>query len=182
MSLSHGILGFLSYGNMTGYDLAKVFNSSVNFFWCAQNSHIYLELNKLEKQGYVSCEHIIQSDKPNKKLYHITESGKEEFLNWLSKDSSETVEKNKNAFLLKLFFSGEMKPEESIKILKKFIDDCQKYADRMSSIPENISKNRDGIEDYKILYWEMTAQFGNRYINLCIEWAKRCIHKLEEYK
>ena len=69
MSLSHGILGFLSYGNMTGYDLAKVFNSSVNFFWCAQNSHIYLELNKLEKQGYVSCEHIIQSDKPNKKLH-----------------------------------------------------------------------------------------------------------------
>lgn len=79
MSLSHGILGFLSYSNMTGYDLAKIFDSSVKFFWYARANHIYLELTKLEKKSYVKCEYIVQQDKPNKKLYHITDEGKKNF-------------------------------------------------------------------------------------------------------
>ena len=79
MSLSHSILGFLSYESMTGYDLAKAFGSSVRFFWYAQTSHIYLELNKLEKKEYVTCEVIVQTDKPSKKLYSITPKGKRRF-------------------------------------------------------------------------------------------------------
>ena len=56
MSLQHGVLGFLNYGSMSGYDLAKAFSSSVQFFWNAQNSQIYLVLDKLEKQGFVDLD------------------------------------------------------------------------------------------------------------------------------
>ena len=56
MSLAHGVLGFLNYGSMSGYDLAKAFSSSVQFFWNAQNSQIYLVLNKLEKQGFAQTQ------------------------------------------------------------------------------------------------------------------------------
>ena len=41
MSLANGILGFLAYGEMTGYDLTKAFNSSVRFFWHAQKAQVY---------------------------------------------------------------------------------------------------------------------------------------------
>nr|WP_286130997.1 PadR family transcriptional regulator [Clostridium sp. 12(A)] len=104
MSLSHSILGFLSYGSMTGYELAKAFSSSIRFFWYAQASHIYLELNKLEKKEFVTCEIIVQTDKPSKKLYTITEEGKREFLSWLSKENNEFNKGSKNAFLMKVFF------------------------------------------------------------------------------
>lgn len=43
MSLAFGILGFLNYAPMSGYDLVRAFDSSLQFFWHAQNSHIYLE-------------------------------------------------------------------------------------------------------------------------------------------
>lgn len=69
MSLSFGILGFLNYGPMSGYDIVKAFESSLQFFWHAQNSHIYLELKKLEKQGYICGEIVIQSDRPNKGFF-----------------------------------------------------------------------------------------------------------------
>lgn len=178
MSLSNGILGFLLYDSMTGYDLAKAFNSSVRFFWHAQNSHIYLELNKLENKGYVSCEHIVQNDKPNKKLYSITDSGKKEFFKWLEENNNEN-QKRKDAFLMKIFFSGNLKPDKSIKILKEFIKDCDTYCKSMSDIPDNIEKYKGNIDHYKVLYWKFTADFGNRYIKMCIDWANNCIKELE---
>lgn len=179
MSLSHGILGFLSYGDMTGYDLAKAFNSSVKFFWYAQNSHIYLELNKLEKQGYITHEQIIQTDKPNKKLYSITPAGKEEFLNWIAYDSND-INKNKDAFLLKIFFAGNKSPEQTIEILKQFLQDSIDYANSMSTIPENIKNYGENLDPYQVMYWEFTADFGRRHIQLCIDWANDCIKKLEK--
>lgn len=79
MSLTYGILGFLSYGSMTGYDLAKAFGCSVNFFWNAQTSQIYRELGRMEGEGLVASELVLQTQRPNKKLYSITEKGRESF-------------------------------------------------------------------------------------------------------
>ena len=43
--LKHGILGLLNYGDMTGYEIREAFESSLKFFWPAQTSQIYRELN-----------------------------------------------------------------------------------------------------------------------------------------
>ena len=180
MSLPHGILGFLTYGEMSGYDLAKAFGSSVKFFWHAQNSHIYLELNKLEKHGYVTCELIAQTEKPNKKLYRITESGKHEFLRWLSAESKEFSKGMKNAFLMKIFFSGNVSPEQSIELLTTFIEDCEEYILSLSDVPESIEQYSALVEPYNLIYWQFTADFGHSYMQMCIDWARRCIQKLEE--
>ena len=56
MALKQGLLGLLNYGEMTGYELAKAFNDSLSFFWQAQTSQIYRELNQLEAEGLVYTE------------------------------------------------------------------------------------------------------------------------------
>ena len=38
MSLKHAILGFLSFAPLTGYDLKKAFDRSVQHFWPANQS------------------------------------------------------------------------------------------------------------------------------------------------
>lgn len=48
--LKHGILGLLNYGDMTGYEIMKVFRDSLSFFWTANTSQIYRELNTLKKR------------------------------------------------------------------------------------------------------------------------------------
>lgn len=180
MSLSHSILGFLSYGSMTGYDLAKAFGSSVRFFWYAQTSQIYLELNKLEKKEFVTCEIIIQTEKPSKKLYSITPEGKEEFLRWLSQENNEFTKGNKNAFLMKVFFSGCRPPKECIDMLSDFMNDCIHYQDEMQQIPDSIGHYGSMVEQEQKLYWQLSADFGYSYIQMCIDWAHRSIKKLEE--
>lgn len=51
MGLQHGILGFLNYGPCSGYELTKAFHSSVQFFWPAQTSQIYLTLGNWRMPG-----------------------------------------------------------------------------------------------------------------------------------
>jgi len=182
MSLSHSILGFLSYGSMTGYDLAKAFGSSVKFFWYAQTSHIYLELSKLEQKEFVTCEVVVQTEKPSKKLYSITERGKNEFFRWLSSDNHEFSKGIKNAFLMKVFFSGCNPPEQCIAMLKNFSHDCSKYLNEMNDIPGSIEQYGKLVNPYEKIYWGLAADFGYGYIRMCMDWADRCIKKLEEIK
>ena len=179
MSLSFGILGFLNYKPMSGYDLVKAFESSLEFFWHAQNSHIYLELKKLEQKGYICGETVIQSERPNKKIFSITDTGRKEFMNWLAEGGGEDATHFKSAFLMKVFFSGNMTPTQSADMLRKFKTDCESYLKRMDSIPKSIEKYSSDTAIYQTIYWQFTADFGYSYIKTCIEWANRCIEKLE---
>ena len=86
--LKHGILGLLNYGSMTGYEINKIFKDSLNYFWDAQTSQIYRELQTLKKNGWASDETIEQESKPDKKLFSITESGKQELKRWLSEENT----------------------------------------------------------------------------------------------
>ena len=172
MSLSFGILGFLNYGPMSGYDLVKAFESSLEFFWHAQNSHIYLELKKLEKKGYIFGETVVQSERPNKKIYSITDTGRKEFLHWLAEGGREDVTHFKSVFLMKIFFSGNI-------TLRQFREECEAYLKRMDSIPESIENYGSNKDDYETIFWQLTADFGHRFIKTCIEWAERCMERLK---
>ena len=182
MSLSFGILGFLNYKPMSGYDLVKAFESSLEFFWHAQNSHIYLELKKLEKKGYICGETIIQSERPTKKIFSITDAGREAFINWLAEGNEEDVTHFKSTFLIKVFFSGNVPPVQSVNMLKNFKADCEAYLKKMDSVPKSIEYYGANKEDYQTIYWQFTADFGYSFIRTCIEWAERCIEKLEVIK
>lgn len=180
MSLAFGILGFLSYTPMNGYSLVKAFDSSLDFFWHAQSSQIYQELKKLEKQGYICGEMVIQEDRPNKRVFSITDTGKKEFMEWLAAGAGEDATQFKSAFLMKVFFGGNMPPAQSAAMLRSFQADCEAYLQRMGSVPESIASYGSHLEAYQKIYWQFTADFGYRFIKTCIEWAGECAAKLEE--
>ena len=85
--LKHGILGLLSYGDMTGYQIMTVFRDSLSHFWVAQTSQIYRELQGLEKNGWIAAVHVEQAGKPDKNVLSITAAGREELLRWLREDT-----------------------------------------------------------------------------------------------
>ncbi|MEX3008497.1 PadR family transcriptional regulator [Hoeflea sp. TYP-13] len=82
MALSHAILVCLTERPMSGYDLAKFFDTSIGFFWKATHPQIYRELKKLGEQGHVTSIEEIQSGKPNRIAYSITQSGKDALKEW----------------------------------------------------------------------------------------------------
>lgn len=181
MSLKHGLLGLLNYGEMTGYEITKVFEDSLGFFWQAQMSQIYRELNAMEKAGWLTFRTVFQTDKPNKKVYSITEQGREELRAWLQKDLTGDFFTARNAFLMQLFFSAEKGEEETLQALERLREAYLAVVQKAGAIEESIRSYGNGMPTGKEqLYWEMTAQYGYAYYEMCGRWLSDCIRRLEE--
>src|SRR5687767_15468317 len=82
-TLSYALLGLLSREPLSGYDLAARFKTSIAMFWAARHSQIYPELARLETQGLVSHERVVQEGRPNKKVFSITKAGIEALRRWV---------------------------------------------------------------------------------------------------
>lgn len=181
MSLKHGLLGLLSYSDMTGYELGKAFQDSLSFFWQAQPSQIYRELNKLEEQGCLSSVIEFQTDKPNKRIYSITEKGGEELAAWLSSPMPDELMPTRSEVLMRLFFSAVKKPEDTLNDLRHLETVYKGYAAQLGQLSKVIDSYKALVcSDMDALYWELTADFGCAYTNMCTAWVERCVKRLEE--
>lgn len=181
MSLKHGLLGLLNYNDMTGYELGKAFHDSLSFFWQAQSSQIYRELNKLEEQGHLSSRIEFQTDKPNKRVYSITQCGREELHTWLYTKMPDEIMPTRSEVLMRLFFASLKTKEDTLADLKRIEQDYRSYLSQFSGLSAIID-NYSSFSESKMdsLYWEFTADFGRAYSEMCIQWAKKCAKRLEE--
>lgn len=84
MSLRHGLLALLTAQSMTGYDLGKVFERSVDYAWHAPHSQIYPELRRMEADGLVTAELALRGARGTKRTYAITEEGRRELERWVA--------------------------------------------------------------------------------------------------
>ena len=82
MALAEAILVCLTERPMTGYELAKTFDSSIGFFWRASHQQIYRELQRLRGDGMVDAREVIQSGRPNKTVYRIGRAGLDHVRAW----------------------------------------------------------------------------------------------------
>ena len=102
-NLKYIILGLLSEQPLTGYDIAKAFDSDIGEFWSANHSQIYPLLKKLETEKLITHQVIVTGEKLEKKRYSLTDAGQQEFELWLSSPTP-TLSNNKDEFILKLYF------------------------------------------------------------------------------
>jgi DNA-binding PadR family transcriptional regulator len=111
MALSHAILALLTDNPYSGYDLAKDFDQSVNFFWQASHQQIYRELAKLETQGLITAEIVTQDGRPDKKLFHITPAGQAFLTEWVA--GEQEIMPIKEDLLVKLW-AGRLVPDSNL--------------------------------------------------------------------
>ncbi|WP_406099069.1 PadR family transcriptional regulator [Streptomyces sp. NBC_01013] len=78
MALRHAVLAALLDGEFSGYQLAKAFDIGVANFWHALPQQLYTELARLEKEGLVEGRQVVQETRPNKRLFRVTDAGREE--------------------------------------------------------------------------------------------------------
>jgi len=87
VALGDAILACLTERPMTGYELAKTFDTSIGFFWKADHQQIYRELTKLRDRGHVQGREVVQSGKPNKLVYTLTSEGRAALRHWGARPS-----------------------------------------------------------------------------------------------
>lgn len=181
MSLKHGLLGLLNYSDMTGYDLDKTFRNSLSISWNATTSQVYRELSTMESLGWLNAKEVLQSGKPNKKIYHVTEEGKAELQKWLLEDHIKDELSLRHPFFLQMFFAGENSKEDNIRLINGTLNSCkemQEYIERSEREAEYYSEKV--ADSTKSMYWTLTSMLGKFYCNSFIDWAERALIYLEK--
>lgn len=73
-------LGVLTQGEASGYDIKKHFECVFSHFYVAGFGSIYPALTELARDGLVTCREESQSNRPDRKVYALTHTGREAFL------------------------------------------------------------------------------------------------------
>jgi DNA-binding PadR family transcriptional regulator len=77
MALRNAVMAALLEGEASGYDLAKGFDATVANFWTATPQQLYRELERMEADGLVAARVVEQERRPNKRLFSLTDAGRE---------------------------------------------------------------------------------------------------------
>jgi len=160
MDIQSVLLGFLMGSSMTGYDLRKAFAMSFSFFSGLSYGSIYPNLKKMESKGLITKKIEIQDGAPNRKVYTITEAGKEFFLETLK--SPFIPEQPKCAFLMRLFFFKHLSRQEREEISLAQFDSVRQLSRELESARPEIEARADRFQYlcFKIglRYFENMAQ------------------------
>ncbi|GII03470.1 PadR family transcriptional regulator [Planobispora takensis] len=169
MSLRMALLGLLSVsGPASGYDLTKLFESTINHAWQARHSQIYPELNKLAADGLVTVE---EEGPRGRKTYTITEEGSRTIREWMLTTGparSARDEKTLRAFLL-----PTLKPEEALEVLRETVRECEAKLAVLEEIERRPSRPRTaGFGRYAL-------DLGLRHTRMMRDWAAETAEEIE---
>jgi DNA-binding PadR family transcriptional regulator len=91
MALEHAILVSLTERAGSGYELARRFDRSIGFFWAATHQQIYRVLRRMDEAGWVTRTEVAQDGRPDKKVYRVSATGREELTRWLAEPVEPTT-------------------------------------------------------------------------------------------
>ncbi|MCY9756232.1 PadR family transcriptional regulator [Paenibacillus alvei] len=171
-TLSYGLLGLLASDSYSGYDLML----RIQPFWPAKHSQIYLLLAKLEREGLVQFVRIEQRDKPDKKVYSITEQGKSVVLDWLGEPPAEQTTRDELSLKTKCIWMAEKEITiplflTRMKQLETKTAYFEKLLDRVPEKERHIRSKHFG--DYILLHRAISLAAAQ------IEWCRWVVQMLE---
>lgn len=171
MSLAHAILGLLTIAPMTGYDLkTQAFDNTIAHFWQADQTQIYRTLATMAEFGWVESTLEIQQDRPNRKVYHITEAGRDELRRWLRTEQPLPV--YREPFLVQLFFAEQLDRDA---ILAHIACQREGHAARLAHYEQIPMPPTGSAElDRQRTFWRLTLEIGIAMERAYLAWLDQC--------
>ncbi len=181
----YALLGFLSLSPMSGYDIKKMCDKSIKYFWNENLGNIYPVLKKMEEEKLVSMERHYQEDSPDKKVYSITDEGCDQLRKWLKHPPD--IRKLREELLLQVFFGDMCSPmllvekikerKKLCKILIRELNELKDYLlDKYGRPLDEQGKQRQA----SVTYWLQTISFGLRLYHVELEWCDESIQVFTE--
>ncbi|MBO9604375.1 MAG: PadR family transcriptional regulator [Paenibacillaceae bacterium] len=148
-TLAYGLLALLSKERLSGYDMML----RIQPFWQAKHSQIYPLLAKLERLEYVRYNVYRQDDKPDKKIYAITDAGIDAIRVWIAAPTAEPA--SRDELLLKTYC---IRLSDAPTMIRMFAERERLYRDKLALYEKMAGELR---EDKSESYLAHTSdQFG----------------------
>ena len=113
---SYVILGLIAlYGPQTPYELKKLVDEAIGYFWDFPRAQLYLDPERLVGLGFLREER--EAEGRRRRFYHITEKGREVVEAWMREKTPVPVEL-RDMGLLKLYF-GDLTNAQTLSAMAK---------------------------------------------------------------
>ena len=142
-------LGVLHMCDASGYEIKKMFEDAFQHFQNPSFGSIYPALDKLTANGMASVRVEEQEKRPAKKVYTITEIGREHFLKTLYQ--TEPVEICKSDFFLLVFFGHLLNSQKFSEVLYKHEQTIKDEQEQLLALGEN---------DRRTVGMQFTIEYG----------------------
>ncbi len=174
MSLSHAIMGFLSVGEMTGYDLkTRCFDRSAAHYWPADQAQIYRTLDRLEREGLV-CSHIeVQRGRPDRIVYSLTEEGNRVLLEWLK--TRHPAPPDRDPLLVQVAFADHLPDTAVLDLLTTIQSERHARLEALRADASRLETCTRGLPERALMFRRMTYEAAMAKERATIEWLEDSI-------
>lgn len=132
-------LAALSLGKASGYDIGKRLEKPLGFFVDTAKSGVYPALKCLYEEGLVQYEDIEQSSLPNKKIFELTQKGKD--LLKVELEALTPTHKLRSEYMLLLFFAEHLSSERMEAIMAEHIHDVDCFLQEVPKLQGFVENN-----------------------------------------
>jgi len=136
MSLRYAILGYLSSGPGSGYDLVQQLDGALGWFWAASHSQIYPELRNLESAGLIRGTATTVGERLEKRVYSLTDEGSRALREWT--DKAPQYRPNRDAERLQLIFADDNGVDSMRRHLLAHLEHYTQRRDRLVGMRDRI--------------------------------------------
>jgi DNA-binding PadR family transcriptional regulator len=175
-STPNALLGLLSLGPMSGYDIRQLIPRSIGYFWNESYGQIYPGLKRLAEAGLVEKKTERKKGSPDRHLYSLTAAGREQLRQWLKLPVADEVPRNE--LLLKLFFGAHVSPGVSREHVAAYLEMHEKTLKAYGALAKALRK--DEANDPQLPYWLMTLNMGRHRTAAIVTWCRETLKELDE--
>lgn len=172
---AYAILGVLTFGEMSGYDVGKTLASTVaHFFFKPAKSQVYAELRRLVARGYALEREVAQRSRPDKRLYAVTPKGSRALRAWLegAPVGSDVI---RSPLLLRTFFGAKMDRS----VLRAQVEDGLRRS--RESLAQFQALEREIAGNPELRFPGLVLRRGLAHERASIRWAREVLAELDRW-
>ena len=173
---SFAVLGLLSFQAMSGYDLKQFADRSIgHFYWSPAKSQIYAELRRLKQAELVTEEHVEQEARPDKRVYAITEAGRERLAGWINSSPFEQ-DVLKSTLMLRVFLGKSADSEALVSLLQQNLDFENDRLTELRGVEQQCLASGEDV-----IFTLLTIRAGILLTEAAIKWSGESIEALKAH-
>ena len=161
------LLGLLMNEPKHGYELHQEFSRNLGRVWRIGLSHLYAQLKLLEKAGLVTAQTEPQSNRPPRKVYHLSSEGQEVFLHWVHQPTP-YLRHIRVEFLARLYFFQQLPLPGLDQLVAEQKAVCHAQVKRF----EHLAGETD--DEFR----RLVLEFRRGQLESVIQWLDRCLEIL----
>jgi DNA-binding PadR family transcriptional regulator len=134
-------------------------------------------MTRLVEQNWAEMEVIEQSERPDRKVYHITPQGRAELLNWLAGEVPMTSPRS--APLIQVFFAAQLTDDEILAIFERAAERIRTLLTLYAEIPAHLQALNESIQSPREhFFWSLTLESGERSMQARLAWLEDVIQRI----